>query len=132
MVTLLQLGLRYVGTAMRGNQGWGGSGWELSGLPHNPGPTSVCGTLLPLHWEPVPVAKYARTMRKSEVLSAEPKQASGPFGDGKVQTPQLAEPRREYRAPSPVPGSVLVPHRSRQLPRCADLAPNAEHRRGEK
>lgn len=54
---LLQLGSRPVGTSAWGNQSWRGSGWELSGLPHHPGPTSVCGTLQPHHWEPVPMAK---------------------------------------------------------------------------
>lgn len=54
---LLQLGSRHVGTAARRNQGWRGSGWELSGLPHYPGPTSTCGTLQPHHWEHAPTAK---------------------------------------------------------------------------
>ena len=66
------------------------------------------------------------------MLSAEPKQASSPFGDGKGQTPQLAEQRRERRAPSLGPGSVLAPHWSQQLPGSADLALSAKRQWGEK
>lgn len=44
--TTAAAGIEVCGHSHAGQSGLGGSGWEPSGLPHNPGPTSVRRTLL--------------------------------------------------------------------------------------
>lgn len=82
MVTLLQLGLRYVGTAMQGNQGWGGLDGSCQGSPTILGQL-LCvgpschstGTLYP--WPNMPEREKARCSLQSPSRHPAPSETAG-------------------------------------------------------